>query len=168
MVALRDLHSQTNGWEAISDLRADAADLDAGFTHEFVDRPDGLPGLREAYDMRFADVRSMAPTLMYQAVAQGQVDVICAFATDGRIEKYELRTLEDDRGFFPPYVAAPVIREAVLEAHPELELVLNRLAGALDDDTMRALNYEVDEHKRDAADVAREFLKREGLLAAAQ
>lgn len=168
VLTVREDQAQQEGWETISDLRPDAADLQAGFTHEFVDRPDGLPGLRETYDMAFARVRSMSPTLMYQAAAEGQVDVICAFATDGRIEKYNLRTLDDDRGFFPPYVAAPIVREAVLEAHPELEQVLNRLAGALDDDTMRALNFEVDEHKRDAADVARDFLEREGLLATAQ
>ena len=101
---------------------------------------------------------------MYQAIAQGEVDVICAFATDGRIAAYDLMPLLDDRGFFPPYQAAPVVRTAVLEQHPRLRDVLGKLTGKLDDATMQAMNYQVDEKKRRPADVAREFLTQGGLI----
>jgi len=101
---------------------------------------------------------------MYQAIASGEVDVICAFATDGRIVAFDLQPLRDDRGFFPPYHAAPVIRTEVLQAHPELRRVLGLLGGLLDDATMQRLNSEVDEKKRRPGDVAREFLTSHGLL----
>ena len=139
--------------------------LTAGFTAEFIERPDGYKGLADAYDFRFTDKpRQMDPGLMYKACADGDVDVICAFGTDGRIAAYGLYTLKDDKKFFPPYYAAPLIRGRTLAEHPELRDILNRLAGALDDETMQRLNYEVDEKNRQAADVAREFLQQQGLL----
>jgi len=141
--------------------------LSAGFTAEFLDRPDGYKGLAEAYGLKFAaEPRQLDPGLMYQACADGSVDVICAFATDGRIAAYDLATLEDDKRFFPPYFAAPLIRQATLEEHPELEALLNRLASRIDDETMQKLNYQVDrrESPRRARDVAREFLQSCGLL----
>jgi glycine betaine/choline ABC-type transport system substrate-binding protein len=138
--------------------------LRAGFTAEFSERPDGYPGLRRAYGLQFKEVRDFDPALMYQAIANREVEVICAFATDGRIAAFELKPLRDDRGFFPPYQAAPVIRVEVLQAHPELREVLELLAGRLDDATMQRLNFEVDEKKRRPNDVAREFLEGRGLL----
>jgi glycine betaine/choline ABC-type transport system substrate-binding protein len=92
------------------------------------------------------------------------VDVICAFATDGRIASYNLKPLEDDRHFFPPYHAAAVIREETLRAYPELENVLSLLEGLLDNATMQGLNFEVDGKKRRIAQVAEEFLTGRGLL----
>ncbi|MCP5518896.1 MAG: ABC transporter permease subunit [Verrucomicrobiales bacterium] len=152
------------GWRSISDLQAAAGDLRAGFTSEFRERADGYPGLQRAYGFQFGDVRDLGPELMYAAAAGGEVDVICAFATDGRIAAYELQVLEDDRGFFPPYQAAPVVREDVIEAHAGLAERLNRLAHQLDDATMRRLNFEVDEDGQEPAAVAQEFLRRRGLL----
>jgi glycine betaine/choline ABC-type transport system substrate-binding protein len=101
---------------------------------------------------------------MYDAIAEGAVDVIPAFSTDGRIRAYDLQPLEDDREFFPPYFVAPVVREATLRRHPELANALNRLGGRLDDETMQQLNLEVDRYKRDPKVVAREFLRRAGLV----
>ena len=101
---------------------------------------------------------------MYKAVAQGEVDVICAFATDGRIAAYNLLPLKDDKQFFPPYYAAPVVRAEVLQKYPELKQVLGKLEGVLDDQKMQQLNYEVDEKKRSVDEVAREFLVNQGLL----
>ena len=148
----------------ISDLIAISGMFRAGFTAEFSERPDGYPGLRRAYGLQFREVRDLDPALMYQAIANREVDVICAFATDGRIAAFELKPLRDDRGFFPPYEAAPVIRTEVLQEHPELREVLELLAGRLDDATMQRLNFEVDEKKRRLNDVAREFLEGQGLL----
>lgn len=163
-ITVRRAEAERNKWKSISDLREGAADLTAGFTSEFIERPDGYPGLRTAYGFVFGDARDMGPELMYQAAAQGDVDVICAFATDGRIPAYELQVLTDDRTFFPPYHAAPVVRRQTLNAFPELRNVLGQLAGALDDETMQRLNYEVDEKKRAPADVARDFLRSRNLV----
>ncbi len=141
--------------------------LTAGFTAEFMERPDGHKGLVKAYDFRFAaEPKQMDPGLMYKACADGAVDVICAFATDGRIAAYDLVTLDDDRNFFPPYYAAPLVRGDTLTRHPKLEGILNRLAGELDDATMRGLNLQVDreENPRKASAVARDFLVSAGLI----
>jgi len=157
-VTVRKDDARDHGWHTISDLVEDAASLRAGFTSEFAERPDGYPGLRKAYGFGFSEVRDLDPAIMYQAIANREVDVICAFATDGRIAAYNLQLLEDDWAFFPPYHAAPVVRRESLNAYPQLRPVLARLAGVLNDVTMRQLNYEVDEHKRAPREVARQFL----------
>ncbi len=163
-LTVRKRDARIHGWEKISDLRESAANLRAGFTSEFAERPDGYPGLRKVYGLRFGEVRDFDPTLMYEALAKGEVDVICAFATDGRLAAYQLEPLSDDRGFFPPYYAAPLIREEVLTAHPEIKDTLTPLLGLLDDLTMQRLNYEVDGKKRSPRHVAREFLRSNNLL----
>jgi len=163
-ITVRKEDARIRNWTAISDLAPVAETLGAGFTAEFMERPDGYPGLGKAYGFKFGTVRDLDPGLMYRAVVNKEVDVICAFATDGRIPAYNLQPLDDDKGFFPPYHAAPVARQAVLQAHPELTESLNMLDGRLDDATMQRLNYEVDEKKRAAELVAREFLESEGLL----
>ena len=106
----------------------------------------------------------MDPGLVYQALDSEQVDVISAFATDGRIPALGLVTLEDDLGFFPPYYAAPVVRQDLIDASPEVADVLNQLAGAIDDATMAEHNFRVDDGGQEAADVARAFLVEQGLI----
>jgi len=162
-ITIRKSDATSRNLRTISDLIPISGKLRAGFTSEFSERPDGYPGLRRAYGLQFGEVRDLDPALMYQAIANGEVDVISAFATDGRIAAFELQPLRDDRRFFPPYHAAPVVRTEVLEAHPELRGVLELLAGRLDDATMQRLNFEVDEQKRSPAEVAREFLDSRGL-----
>jgi osmoprotectant transport system permease protein len=151
-------------WQRISDLAGKAAGLKAGFTSEFAERPDGYPGLAKAYGYQFGEVVDVDSSLMYQAAARGDVDVICAYTTDGRIAAYNLKTLVDDRRFFPPYQAAPLARTAALQQHPELSRVLNLLAGKIDNTTMRRLNYMVDVDGRSVGEVAREFLIDHGLI----
>jgi len=165
-ITVRKGDAQRNGWSKISDLQPQAATLRAGFTGEFVERPDGYPGLVETYGFRFGDVRDLDPAIMYTAVAEREVDVICAFATDGRIIAYDLVPLADDRHAFPPYYAAPVVRRETLQSHPKVREALTALAGQLDDATMQRLNYEVDENHRRPRDVAREFLMSTKLLPA--
>ncbi len=139
--------------------------LRAGFDAEFLARPDGYAGLSEHYGFKFPeDPRQMDPGLMYNAAERGAVDVINAFATDGRIEAYDLFVLEDDRNFFPPYYAAPLIRKETLEEYPELEDMLNRLGGRIPDEVMRELNYRVDEEREEPREVAVEFLRELGLI----
>jgi len=157
-LTVRAAQADEQGWETISDLKRAAPGLKAGFTSEFAERPDGYPGLRRAYGFSFGTVVDLDPGLMYQAVADGQVDVISGFSTDGRIVAYELRMLRDDRGFFPPYDAAPVVRGSLLRAHPKLRAALIPLAGTIDDETMRRLNYAVDVLGHTPAEVARAWL----------
>jgi osmoprotectant transport system substrate-binding protein/osmoprotectant transport system permease protein len=156
--------ARVRGWEKISDLTAVASSLRAGFTSEFAERPDGYPGLVKTYGLHFGKVTDLDPTLMYEALVKKEVDVICAFATDGRIAAYRLKPLLDDRQFFPPYHAAPVVRGQTLRAHPEIRQVLAQLSGLLDDATIQRLNYEVDGKKRIPQEVAHEFLKTHSLL----
>lgn len=139
--------------------------LRAAFDAEFLSRPDGYPGLAEHYGFRFpVEPMQMDPGLMYSAVHRGSVDVIDAFATDGRIEAYDLYVLEDDKNFFPPYYAAPLVRAETLEEFPEIKEILNRLSGRISDEAMRELNYKVDEEREEARAVAQEFLHKLGLI----
>lgn len=156
-ITVRATDARKQGWTRISDLRKAASGLRAGFTAEFSERPDGYPGLGQKYGLVFGVVRDLDPSLMYAALSNGEVDVICAFATDGRIAAYNLKPLDDDLKFFPPYHAAPVIREGILEEHPELGDVLSILEGLIDNDTMQRLNFEVDGKKRSPVDVAKEW-----------
>ena len=163
-LTVRKSDARDKVWQTISDLATSADTLRAGFTAEFSERADGYPGVRKAYGFGFAKVHDLEPSLMYQAVANGEVDVICAFTTDGRIAAYDLQPLDDNRRFFPPYFAAPVIRSDFLQHHFEVRGVLARLAGVLDDKTMQRLNFEVDEKGRHPDEVARDFLRKQGLL----
>jgi osmoprotectant transport system permease protein len=157
-ITVRADHARDKGWKKISDLIMEAPNLQAGFTAEFAERPDGYPGLRKAYGLKFGKTSDLDPSIMYQAVHKGEVDVICAFATDGRIVSYNLQPLEDDLNFFPPYYAAPIIREETVKKHPEVGNALSLINGLIDDDTMQRLNFEVDSKGQRPVDVARKFL----------
>jgi osmoprotectant transport system permease protein len=162
--AVRAEDARKFGWRKLSDLRGAAHSLRAGFPAEFSERPDGYPGVRKAYGIRFGEVKDLDPALMYDAVRNAQVDIISAFSTDSRIPGYNLAILRDDRSFFPPYHAAPVVRGELLRSYPEVAEALAPLLGILDEPEMQALNYRVDQEKRDPADVAGEFLRERGLL----
>jgi osmoprotectant transport system permease protein len=163
-ITVRTADAKSYGWTRISDIQKAAPRLRAGFTAEFTERPDGYPGLRQIYGLRFGEIRDLDPAIMYEAVSKGEVDVICAFITDGRIAAYNLKSLEDDRQFFPPYHAAPVIRGEILEKHQKLRDVLALLEGLLDNATMQSLNFKVDGKGYSPAQVAGAFLKSQGLL----
>jgi osmoprotectant transport system permease protein len=153
------------GIRTISDLTRHAATIRAGFGPEFMHRPDGFPGLTRAYGLRFEQTpREMNRNLLYQAIAQGSIDLGAGDSTDGRITSFDLVQLEDDRHYFPPYQAVPLASEAALRKHPALREALEALAGKIDVRTMRALNRQVDEGHRDPAVVAREFLRSLNLL----
>jgi osmoprotectant transport system substrate-binding protein len=148
----------------VSDLKSVAKDLIFGGTIEFLARPDGVPGLVKHYELAFKDQKGMDPGLVYKAIAEKQVDVISGFATDGRIPAFNLVVLEDDLKFFPPYYAAPVVRNDLLAKAPQVAEILNRLAGKISDITMASLNYTVDGKKQEADAVARDLLKSQGLI----
>jgi glycine betaine/choline ABC-type transport system substrate-binding protein len=131
----------------------------AGFGYEFMERPDGYKGLVATYGLRFAaPPRIMDLGLLTRALKARQVDLIAGNMTDGLIPALDLFVLEDDKHYFPPYEAVPVIREQTLADHPEIRTALNDLAGKVSDAEMRDLNYEVDARKRDIKEVAKEFL----------
>jgi glycine betaine/choline ABC-type transport system substrate-binding protein len=101
---------------------------------------------------------------MYAAVKKGQVDIITAFSTDSRIPGYNLFILEDDKSFFPPYYAAPIVRKEVIEKYPEVQKALSLLSNLIDEKTMQELNYEVDQNKHGVKEIVRDFFKEKALL----
>lgn len=132
-----------------------------GVPPEFLERADGFEGLREHYDLDLTVVE-MNASLMYEALQNERVDVAVGYSTDGRIEAFNLKMLEDDKHYFPPYECAPVIRQDFAENNPEAIEVINRLAGTIDTETMIRLNSAVDHEGKDEQLVAREFLQQEG------
>jgi len=138
----------------------------AGFGYEFMERPDGYPGLAAAYGLHFKEKpRIMDLGLLARALKDHQIDFAAGNATDGLIPALDLVALEDDRHYFPPYEAVPVIREMTMRQYPEIARTLADLAGKISDEEMRQMNYAVDAQHRDTADVVREFLTRKGLIA---
>jgi len=153
------------GIRTFSDLAAHASELTMIGPPEFEQREDGLPGIQKAYgDFKLKKYIAVDPGLRYEGLVNGQADVVVAFGTDGQIAAYDLLTLQDDKGLFPPYQIAPVVRQQALDAQPRIAEILNRLAPLLTDATMRKLNYEVDGKKREPVEVAREFLRQNGLI----
>lgn len=154
--------------QTVSDLEGHASDMTLGTDQEFPVREDGLPGFEEAYGFTFGDVQAGDPGLMYAALDNGDVDVITAYSTDGRIPALDLVILEDDENFFPPYYPAPIVRQEVLDQNPEIADVLNQLGGAISEDQMAELNYQVDEEGLTTEEVARTFLEEQGIIDAGE
>jgi glycine betaine/choline ABC-type transport system substrate-binding protein len=160
-VLVRTGDARALGLRTIDDLRAVERTWIPGFGYEFLQRDDGYPGLVRAYELRFAvQPRAMELSLIYPALAGGQVDVIAGDATSALIESLELTQLEDSRQYFPPYDAIPVVRTASLLRHPEIGRALARLAGRISTDDMRELNAAVDLDRRPVQLVARGYLAR--------
>jgi len=150
--------------ESIGDLRKIENDLVAGFTLEFKDRQDGYVGMQEIYNLDIKNVRTMEPGVRQKALKNGEVDIIDAYATDSYMVELDLKTLTDPNDLFPPYQGAPLLRKETLEAHPELESILNQLSGKITDEEMREMNYDVDYKDKDPEQVARQYLEEEGLI----
>ncbi|MDQ0976430.1 osmoprotectant transport system permease protein [Neobacillus niacini] len=163
-LAVRQDTAQQYNLTTISDLAKVSDSMIMGPTIEFPNRDDGLIGLSETYNLKFKDVQAVDGGLRYTALDNHKSDVIDAFSTDGLLEEFGLKVLEDDKNFFPPYYAVPIVKEETLKEHPELKEALNSLAGKLTDEKMRKLNYKVDSLKQSPRKVATEFLKEEGLL----
>ncbi|MDM5154823.1 ABC transporter permease/substrate-binding protein [Bacillus sp. DX1.1] len=150
--------------KTISDLRNVAANVKAGFTLEFADREDGYKGIQKLYNFQFVNVKTMEPKLRYSAIESGDVNVIDAYSTDSELEQYGLQVLEDDKGLFPPYQGAPLLKKETLQKYPELEKTLNKLAGKISDEEMRKMNYEVNVNGKSAEKVAQQYLQKEQLI----
>jgi len=158
-ILVRRADAERYGLHSIADLARVAPRWKAGFGYEFLERADGFAGLAKVYGLRF----SQPPTAMdlgltYRALAEGRVDVIAGNSTDGQIAKLDLVALSDDRAYFPPYQAAPVIRAAVLERHPAVRAALAELGGKISDAEMRRLNALADVEHKDITEIARAWL----------
>ena len=145
--------------KTLSDAAAVAPQLRLGVGYEFLERPDGYKGLAAKYNLKFAEApRVMDLGLLYRALENNQVDMVAGSNTDGLIAALDLVVLEDNLHYFPPYDAVPIVRRQTLEDHSEVGRALNALCGKITAEDMRRLNYAVDGEKKDAAEVAHDFL----------
>ncbi|AQS05615.1 glycine betaine ABC transporter substrate-binding protein [Clostridium beijerinckii] len=150
--------------KTISDLSKVSNELTATTTLEFLNREDGLIGLTKKYNLNFKNTVGIDGSPRYAALINKESDVVDAFSTDGLLKKYDLSVLKDDKNFFPPYYAIPVIRDETLKKYPEIQPLVEKVGDLLNDDVMSELNYEVDELKKDPKDVAVDFLEKNGLI----
>jgi glycine betaine/choline ABC-type transport system substrate-binding protein len=151
--------------KTLSQATAFAPQWRAGFGYEFMERPDGYRGLAATYGLHFSgQPRIMDLGLLARTLKDHQIDLAGGNTTDGLIPALGLFVLQDDRHYFPPYEAVPVIRQQTLQQHPEVAQVLAGLAEKISDEEMQSLNYAVDGQHRDAKEVVQEFLRRKGLM----
>jgi len=153
--------------ETLTDLARVAQRLTAGLTADFIERKDGLPGLKSAYGMSFRSVRPLGQAVKYQALSSGAVDVIDGYSTDGFIAKYDVVVLRDDKRFFPPYQAAALVSGRLYRNHPRAIAALVELSDRLDVKTMRRLNARLEVDREPVDVVARSALQELGLIAGA-
>ncbi|MCL1810012.1 MAG: ABC transporter permease subunit [Clostridiales bacterium] len=156
--------AQTGDLKTISDLNKIPGRLRLGATLEFLNRDDGFPGLQSMYRLDFKEIVGIDGSARYIALMNNDVDVVDAFSTDSLIKKFKLVVLKDDKDFFPPYYAVPLIRQDALEKYPEIVPVLEKLGNSLSNDIMIELNYQVDELQMNPEAVARKYLQDHGLL----
>ena len=162
-VAVPKKIAQEYGLKTISDLKKVEGQLKAGFTLEFNDREDGNKGLQKVYGLHL-QVSTMEPALRYQAIQSGDIQITDAYSTDAELARYDLVVLQDDKQLFPPYQGAPLMKESLLKKHPELEGILNQLAGKITAEQMSQMNYQVGVEGKSANQVARDFLVKEGVI----
>ncbi|MFC2947851.1 osmoprotectant ABC transporter substrate-binding protein [Virgibacillus sediminis] len=158
-VAVTQEFAEKEGIETISDLEPYADDLKFGVDTAWINRKgDGYDGFQETY-FEFGAAYPMSIGLVYQANASGHMDVVLAYSSDGRIKEFDLKVLEDDRQFFPPYDTSPVVHNDLLEKHPEIGEIMDKLAGTISTEKMQELNYQVDVELGNPGKVAKEFLE---------
>lgn len=148
---------------SISDLSKVSNNLSLGSTMEFLNRPDGYPGLKEKYGLQFKSEKGIDGGLRYSSLNKDETQVTDAFSTDGLLQKFDLKTLKDDKSFFPPYYAVPIVREDTLKKFPQLKPVLLKLQNQITDSEMRSLNYKVD-NGQSPEKVADDFLRSKHLI----
>lgn len=158
VLAVTEETSKKYGLKTISDLAKVADQLIFGTGFEFLNREDGLLGLQKKYNFKITKSKALESSPKYIALNNNETQVVDAFATDGLLRKYNLVSLKDDKQFFPPYYAMPIIRKETLDKYPEIENILRKLSRALTDEVMTDLNYQVDELQKKPKDVARNFL----------
>lgn len=164
VLVLRNNDVASKQWHTISDLIPAAPKLSIGFGFEFLDREDGYHGLVKTYGLTFqGEPVTMDMNLVYEALRAGKIDIGVGNSTDGLIAVLDLATLEDDLQYFPPYDAAPVIRAATVDRHPDVKAALDRLGGVVNEAEMRRVNQQINGDRRPIEDVARELRAAKGL-----
>ncbi|MEZ2458778.1 ABC transporter permease/substrate-binding protein [Salinicoccus roseus] len=163
-LAVKREFAEENNLETIGDLRSIEDEIDPGFTLEFNDREDGWPAIQEAYNLDFDNIRTMEPSLRYQAVEGGDINLVDAYSTDAELRQFDMVILEDDRNVFPPYQGAPLFKESFLDEHPEIIEPLNKLGGMISNEEMQEMNYRVGVEGEDPYVVAEDYLEEAGLI----
>ncbi len=163
-IAVSEEAAETYGLETCSDLAEVSGELSFGAEPGFFERDDGYLGLCECYGFAFKETSDLTFSLKYDAVAQGKVDAVNVFTTDGRLAVSDVKVLEDDLHYFPEYLCGTVIRKDTLEKYPELEEPLLLMDGLVTDMDMAALNMRVEVDGEEPEDAAKDFLKEKGLL----
>ena len=161
--AMRDEQAESLGVTKISDLDRHAGDIEAGFDHEYTTRPE-YKNFEKVYGFTIDNVIKLDPDLTYRALKNDEVDLIDAFSTDGRIQAYDFRLLEDDKDLFPPYDACFVVGQNLAKEHPGVVKLLRELEGKITAAEMQQMNFDVTDQLRPAEEVAEEFLRKEGLI----
>ncbi len=163
-MVVRAEDAQRLGLRTISDVAKVNPPMRLGVGYEFAERPDGLRGLSSTYGLHFAGPpRTMELGLLYRALEAKQVDIVAGNSTDGAIRAHGFLALVDDRHYFPPYEAVPLVREDSLKRWPQIGVAMDKLAGKVSDEDMRAMNLAVESEHRDVMEVVREFRARKGL-----
>ncbi|MBI0577388.1 osmoprotectant ABC transporter substrate-binding protein [Neobacillus cucumis] len=151
--------------EKVSDIAPEAGKLSLGTDNAWLERPqDGYPAFEKTYGVKFGKTSPMDIGLVYKAVKNKDVDVVLAYSTDSRLKQYNLKTLTDDKKFFPSYQCATVVSDDLLKKHPDLKGVMSKLSGLIDSKTMTDLNYKADIEKKEPNEIAKEFLIEKGLI----
>ncbi len=163
-IAVRRDVAEKYGLKTYSDLAKVAGQLRLGAEADFFEREDGYDALCQAYGMQFGSTMQLDIGLKYDALGQGSVDALVIFTTDGKLSQADATVLEDDKHFFPSYECGNVVRNQILDEHPELRGVLEKLDGTITESDMAQMNYEVEEEGKDPEDVAAEYLRERGLL----
>lgn len=163
-IAVKSEDAEQYGLEKISDLKGYSEDMILGTDFDWLEREDGAEYFNKAYGLTWKDIRGMDPGLMYSAVKEEQIEAIVAYATDGRIPGYDLKVLDDDLAFFPPYFGTVVINNDALEKFPEVSDLVDELAPFLTMEKMQELNKLVDIDRMPEATVAKDFLTESGLI----
>lgn len=162
-VAVKRSFAEEHNLKTIEDLKKVENQLKTGFTLEFIDREDGYKGLQKLYNLNL-DVKSMEPSLRYQAINNGDVNVVDAYSTDSELKQYDLVVLEDSKQLFPPYQGAPLLKAETLENYPELKDLLEPLVGKITEEEMSDMNYQVNVEQKDPATVAHDYLVEHKML----
>lgn len=163
-IAVKADWAEENNVSRISDLKNFAHDMEIGTDPEFATREDGLPHLQRVYGFNFKNYKQGLATIMYEAIKNNEVEAVSAYTTDTRNELFGLRILEDDMNALPPYDAILLVTEDYAAKNPEIIEIMKQLNGMIDTDAMRGLNYQYDVEKKDAREIAREFLIMQGLI----
>ncbi|MBU3180897.1 ABC transporter permease/substrate-binding protein [Clostridium psychrophilum] len=163
VIAVKKDFAKKYNLETISDLAKISPKVTAGVTMDFANRPDGYLGLQKKYNLKFKSVKGIDGGLRYKALESGDTQVLDAFSTDGLIKKFDLKLLKDDKQFFPPYYAVPLVNADTLKKYPDLKGVLSLLDGKINDDEMRSMNLKVDNGAQSKT-IAEDFLRSKGLI----